>query len=412
VTEQAGSERQAMRVPVLDGFRGVAILGVVVVHMLVLSGALDTPGSALNVAVFGLFGNVIDAFFIISGFVLFLPVVLRNGHFGSLKTFAVGRAARLLPAYWLSLAVALGLIALAPLSPVTGFPGFGSVALHLGALQTPARLVVDLPQGFGLNGPVWMISLMVGFYAVLPLVARPYFRHPLAGLALAALITVGWKEAVTIFGGELGALNGQAPAIARLIAVDQLPGWTFSFALGMTGAWAYVRLVRSGRNRERIARRAPAVLALGAIVYLGFAYLYGRSAATVNPIVAGSFARESSLVSIGSSASRAVLMAAVVVGPLWLRRPFQSRPARRLGGISYGLYLGHVMIGLYAGLLLGLPTDGSVAAVLLWLAIVVPASLLYGEASARLVERPAARLARRVERRPDRAPSGPAVASP
>jgi len=70
------------------------------------------------------------------------------------------------------------------------------------------------------------------------------------------------------------------------------------------------------------------------------------------------------------------------------------------------------MIGLYAGLLLGLPTDGSVAAVLLWLAIVVPASLLYGEASARLVERPAARLARRVERRPDRAPSGPAVASP
>ena len=59
------------------------------------------------------------------------------------------------------------------------------------------------------------------------------------------------------------------------------------------------------------------------------------------------------------------------------------------------------MIALYAGLLLGLPSDGSLGTLALWALIVLPASLLYAEISSRLVERPMQRVARRFERGSD-----------
>ena len=100
-------ERESMRLPVLDGFRAFAILGVVVLHVLILSGALGAGGDAFSVVALDVLGNVIDVFFIITGFVLFLPVVLRERALRDLSSYAIGRAARLLPAFWLSLAVAL-----------------------------------------------------------------------------------------------------------------------------------------------------------------------------------------------------------------------------------------------------------------------------------------------------------------
>ena len=62
--------------------------------------------------VWGTVGNVIDVFFIISAFLLFLPVIARGGEIGSIRSFYVRRAARIYPAYWLSLAVLLVLMAI------------------------------------------------------------------------------------------------------------------------------------------------------------------------------------------------------------------------------------------------------------------------------------------------------------
>ncbi len=101
--------------PVVDGFRAYAILGVVVVHFLALSGVLErATGTPLGLVIWGLLGNVIDAFFIISGFVMLLPIVARGGRFGSVGDYAIGRAARLVPPYWLCIAVLLVLLALIP----------------------------------------------------------------------------------------------------------------------------------------------------------------------------------------------------------------------------------------------------------------------------------------------------------
>jgi peptidoglycan/LPS O-acetylase OafA/YrhL len=103
-------------------------------------------------------------------------------------------------------------------------------------------------------------------------------------------------------------------------------------------------------------------------------------------------------------------MAAIALGPAWLLWPFVNRPVRRLGELSFGLYLMHVPIGLYAAAALGLPSDGGLGTVALWVAVVFPASLVYPYASLRLVERPARRWGRGFEQR-EAAPTRPAAAS-
>jgi peptidoglycan/LPS O-acetylase OafA/YrhL len=396
-------------VPALDGFRTYAILGVVASHLLIVSGAVSARGTTFDLATWTVLGNVIDAFFIISGFVLFLPIVVRGGRLGDVRAFAIGRAVRLLPAYWLSLAVLVTLIAILPPDPMAAITGSTSIdassaLLHLTALQMPARLFDnDLAIGFGVNGPLWMISVIAGFYVVLPLIARQYFRHPLVGLAIAAAVTLGWKEAVLHLGGLFQALGEpSSPSwLIRLIASDQFPGWAFSFALGMTGAWAYVRFAER-RPPAALARLAIRVAAVALPIYALFAFLYAQHSVDVVPETFGSWARSFPLITMGNSASRAVLMAAIAVGPLWMQRPFVYRPVRRLAELSYSLYLIHFVVAIYVGLeLLDLPTNGTPATVALWFAVVLPLSLGYAYLASRFVERPARRWGRRLaDRRP------------
>ena len=408
-------------VPALDGFRAYALLAVVVLHLLGASGALlALDGTDASTVVWGVFGNVIDAFFIISGFGLFLAVVSRRGELGSLADYAIGRAARLLPAYWLSLVAILVLIAIVPPDPdriirtVEGFPSARDITVHLAAGQMPARLFDGgFPVGFGINGPLWMISVIVGFYVVFPLIARPYYHHPLLGLATAAVITVAWREAAVHATGVFESIEGgTVPGwILVLIVTDQLPGWAFSFALGMTGAWAYVRLQESGRTAET-TRRAALAAAGGLVVCLACAYLYGKEAARAGGALSGSTARTDTALTLAYTAGRGVLMAGIALGPLWMQRPFANRLTSRLAELSYATYLIHVPIAIYVGvMLLDLPGAGSLGDVAVWFAVVIPLSLAYAALSVRLVERPARRWARR--RRSRRlAPSGELAGSP
>jgi peptidoglycan/LPS O-acetylase OafA/YrhL len=389
------------RIDAIDGFRAYAILGVVTLHLLLAAGALH-PETTTGLIAWGLLGNVIDAFFIVSGFVLFLAVVRRGGQIGSLRDFATGRAARLIPPYWITLAVMLALLAFAtaptgrPGLVADGLPSPESLVLHLGAMQMPARFFdSNVSVGFGINGALWMVSVIVCFYVMFPLIARPYYRHPLAGLAIAALITVGWRETAVHWPHLFAAINfGDRPDWAvSLIAVDQLPGWAFSFAIGMTGAWAYGRLLASGNApAKRTVLWATAISFVACVVC---AYLYGRDASAVSGAIGGSVARSSPLLAFAYTLSRGALMAAIALGPFWIRAPFVNRPVRSLAEFSFGIYLIHlIVVGYVCGSLLDLPSDGSLGAVALWFGVVLPVSLLYAYLMVRLVERPVRALAR------------------
>jgi acetyltransferase len=392
-------------VPVLHGFRVYAILGVVALHLFGLSGALS-PGSGFALIAWGTLGNVLDVFFILSGFGLFLPVVAR-GELGDLRLYARKRAARLLPAYWVTLAILLVLMAIALPWLASGYPSPEEVAVQFSTLQMPVRLLdASLPVGFGVDGPLWMISVIAGFYVLVALLARPYLRHPVAGLALAAAITLGWKLAAVHLTGFFGAIEGgHTPAwIVKLIVVDQLPGWAFSFALGMTCAWAYVHLALP-RPREQLERLALWVAPFALVAFGVCAYFYGSDAAQASGASAGNLARTSPFLGLAFTTSRAAVMGVIVLGPAVLSRPFANRAISRVAELSYGLYLMHLVVGIYlGGMILGLPRDGSVGATALWFAVVLPPTFAYAYLSVRFVERPALAWARRPRSVPKSAP--------
>jgi len=397
------------RVPVLDGFRAYAILGVVSLHLLLLS-KVAQPGNHAGLIAWGVLGNIIDTFFIISGFVIFLPVVRRAGNLGSVRDFALGRFARLAPAYWLSLAVVLFLLVVVPNQPDVGVHRLPEILADMAAIQMPIRLFDGaFPVGLDINGALWMISVIVGFYVVFPFIARSYFRHPLAGLAIAAVITLAWKEAVVHLPGFWAWLDhsDEEAWVSQLIATDQLPGWAFSFALGMTGAWAWVRVSKSDLSRFR----QPALVGAGlSLVACGIcAYLYGKHASNADTgIIGGSTARENPWLTMPFSVARTALMASIVLAPVWLQRPFDNAPARRLAELSYGIYLIHLVVCWFVCIVwLDLPRDGSLRAALLWFGIVIPTSIVYAYLSRRLVELPAKRWILSARQRPSQPPAQP-----
>ena len=347
----------APRVRALDGFRAYALLAVLYIHLLGASGVLARfAGTNEAVLFWAVSGNSLDAFFMISGFVLFMPTIMRNGEFGGPVRFWISRGARLLPAYWLVIASSLLLIALVPPSATYGLPPVHSILAHFTVLQTLVRMLdPGVTQGFGLVGPVWMVSVVVCFYLVLPFVARAYYRHPLLGLGVAAAITVGWKLAINNAPGVFVALSDASipDRGVQLIATDQIPGWAFSFALGMTGAWACIRL-RERYPPAKLARAAllaaPAVVAL----YIYGVYLFGNTTLIYAHAI-GPVARGEILDTLFGSVARAALIGVVILGPVWMQRPFVNRVTNRLAELSYGVYLIHLPLIIYANAALDLP---------------------------------------------------------
>ena len=183
--------------------------------------------------------------------------------------------------------------------------------------------------------------------------------------------------------------------MVSLIDIDQLPAWALSFALGMTGAWAYSQ-IGTRWSRKVLERRALVALPALALVYAAFAYEYGRAGMELSGPITGSVARSDIFVSVGSTLTRAALMAAILLGPVALRRLFGNPLTKRVGEISYGLYLIHFVVLVYAASVLGRTDFSDPAGFALLCAIVLPVSLAYAYASRRWVEEPARLWVRRL----------------
>lgn len=385
-------------VPVFDGFRAFAIFGIVVLHLL-SAGPESNAWFRLQTATLG---QAIDILFIVSGFVVFLPTAAQ-GKFGSLGAYAVRRAARLLPAYYMILAITLliGVIG-QPLS-ITFHPALQEIALHLTGFQTIGIFWDQTSAvGFGVIGPVWTLTIEITFYFVLPLVAMSFYKRPLIGLALAAVIGVAWSWAGThpwdiadLFGTSLSL--DDAGTIHRGILV-QFPFWIFSFALGMAGAKLFVKA--KSMETTQVRRWAGRTQILGLLCLIFFVIVIYRSNIDVGSFIAAEDARTSPLIMLGFSASLATLMVATALGPEWTRRPFDNRPVRWLAEISYGVYLSHMLFVWILFWGFGLRFEHTLASLATWFGLVLPLSILYGYLSARFLEQPIRRWARKYGREP------------
>lgn len=408
-------------VAAFDGYRALAVLGVVLFHVFEVCGVLAVAGQSLGgIVIWGILPRSIIIFFIVSGFVMFLPTAVRHGDFGRVSAFAIGRAARILPAYWLSLLVALLLLATLAHPPITpsGMPSPGSVLAHFALLETPALLVAGpvtvgaatvgaFHLGFTVVPPVWTMSVETAFYVVLPLVATAYYRRPLVGLAAAAGLVIGW-HALAVNIGDVAAAFGIHTSAAtearfRDYYASQFPSWALALATGMTGAWAYVRL------RDRVAaalleRRALWVLLAALPAAALVIYLTGHEAVHDPNPINGLFARQSIGLTLAYPLVMGTAMVAFSLTSKAVQRPLANEPMRGLADISYSVYLIHFAVIWLALSQLSLPVGGSLWSAIAWSGLVFPVSILYAFLSANLLERPIRRWAQRFRRPRGEAP--------
>jgi len=398
-TEPSKAESAApVYVPTFDAFRGLAVLAIVVYHLILRSEWVPESGVLRSLFVTGPLS--LDVLFLVSGFVLFLPVAVK-GSLGRAGGFFLRRFARIAPAFYVSLLVILVLFPLLVQDPDSaGLPPRDALAVlyHALFIHNEVSIAFDAYYpGFGVNPAVWTLSVEIVFYLLLPLVAARYRRRPFLGLAIAVLITVAWR--ILLDPGTNYLENAINPSDLHQVW-KQFPLFAVDFAAGMTTAVLYVDVVRGRRLqvfRERSTAIALASLAALAVLLV----LIGTTlTASRDPLViAGTGFQEPLVASVlfPLLVATFALSVSLTTGPLW--RALTNRPIRKLGDISYGIYLYHLLVISFAAATLGFAT-GDFADFLLYAVFALPVSVLLGWLSLTFVERPARRWARRLARRP------------
>ncbi|HST28620.1 MAG TPA: acyltransferase [Rudaea sp.] len=360
-------ERAPDYVPALTGLRGVAAGWVLIFHLWQFSGS---PVLAIHVAnlvidftplaACGFLG--VDLFFGLSGFLLALPfhrAALAQVPMPSLRTFWIRRCRRVLPAYYVQLAIIV------------------ATMLAIGDLRAlgPANLIghVFLVQNFVptremLNGVYWTMPIEWDFYAVLPLLA----------LALAR-----FRAAITLFGVMALALAFRLLCYGAYFSeswashfdygwIVQLPARLDEFFFGVLGAMVYVRKPPSARMAKGLVLLGMAGIAAG---MAAFTHLGNYLLPPQMPWLLLHFTW------IGAA------FGALILGAAAAQTWFRGRVLAWFGLISYSLYLWHYPL-LQVAQHFGFLAVGSPLAMMRTAFVVTMPILLVSWLSQHFVERP------------------------
>ena len=303
--------RALNRLAGVDGLRAAAASWVVLFHIHAFSGA-HLPFRPLDF--FARSGSTgVSLFLVISGFCLYLPFAGGKGARFKTSTFLIRRARRLVPAYYVSIAFALGLNVIGGKN--LGFPSLSptdvawQLATHMTMLHT-----FFVSTFYTLNGAYWSLGLEWQLYLALPLLILGARRFGLVPTLVAAVtVNVVYRLGIA-WAGARGWLPGGL--VQTVVLPNLLPGRWAEFVFGM----AVAELFSRGR-----LQRLP-----GLAMYLWVPML-GVAVATVGlPLSHLAFGAVFSL----------LLVAALTDGNI-VYRIFAWRPLVALGIMSYSLYLVH-----------------------------------------------------------------------
>jgi peptidoglycan/LPS O-acetylase OafA/YrhL len=195
------------RIPTLDGWRGIAILLVIIAHW--QAGVWGHPyhdWAWLNIG-----GHGVAIFFVLSGYL----ITSRLFHEDSLKRFYIRRIFRLWPVAWAYLGV------LAAIGVLWKSEALACVLFYRNFVFAP-------PHERGLTGHFWSLSIEEQFYMVWPAVLfvgrRRALWFALAGVIGFGMLASTWPYAGLFLGCTLAFATKEPAFRARISRHD---GWLF-----------------------------------------------------------------------------------------------------------------------------------------------------------------------------------------
>lgn len=399
--------------PGLAPLRGFAALAVALFHVSNAAGRARLDGGPVrDLAQAGYVG--VDVFFVLSGLVLYLPVCRAGGDLGSLRRFWVRRVARVYPLYVLVLVAAVLLHDQlttfdTPLPPSAA--GWRLLLAHLTFTAQPVYGFFPWLTGLGVATVVWTLAVEAGFYLLLPLVARPFWRQPVAWLVGAVVVSRAWVG----FGTHLerlhpgGIADPSSPfgvAQAQTHWTMQLPTYLAHFATGMALA---VLLVRSEGTAlgTWLRRRAGTIALVGLGLLLWWMRGDGRRTFLVQD---AQWDHQVATWRVVPAMGLLVLGLAAAAGRL--HRVLAAAPLQWLGETSYAFYLVHYPLIAVVQMRLHVPADGSTRSGLTLL-LALPLAMALAGVLHRVYEVPARSVVRRaLSPAAGRAPPTPAPRAP
>lgn len=365
------------RLPALDGLRGIAALMVLLTHAAFLTGLSATPRLDAHLYARGDFGVAI--FFALSGFLLYRLLMHELATSGRMRigVYMARRFARVIPAYWVVLAVLV----------VATRPETRDIVLH--AVGGHIYVHDSMISAFGQS---WSVATELSFYLVLPLLVRWLARRRGAEPGHALVLMLRLLVLTSLLGFFVGpAWLGEDVLLERL-----LPWRAPHFLVGMIFAEATI----TPTNRVSMWLRSMADRPGGCLAIAGAAYL-----AATTPLAGSLLLEPAHGIQLVLRTLFATVVAAALLLPLTLGRrsawsDFLSHPTTRwLGLVSYGVFLWHLPVFEAIFHVTGAPVFRG--GMLPLLAVGVPISLLLGFLSHQFIELPASRLAARLRRRGD-----------